>query len=122
MTRPLIHPSLMTRLTPSFLPTSGTVQVGTEAQSSTGYPAMSWATLAGHAGIRCAVWPVDASERREAQRVYAEATHVALLDAVYASILPKHRFLVGSTAYEIVGVDVDSQSVATRLHLRLVTN
>ena len=119
MTRPLIHPSLLSRLTPSFFTATGTVQAAAIVNTG-GNPVETWSDLTGHVSIPCAVSPVSASERRGDSYAYAESTNTALLAGAYPLIQAKHRFVSGGATYDILGAELDSQGVTTRLHLRAV--
>ncbi len=123
----IIHPKLtahLTRTTDGFFPSTGAVQEKT-VTNTRGNPSESWATVSGLGSIRCsiaaALGPSSADERRQVSHTYAESTHRALLDGIYTIAALDHRFLSGGVAYDILGVEQDSQSTTTRLFLRLVT-
>ena len=116
---PLIHPSLTASLKVSgHFPSTGTVQVKTVTNTK-GNPSEAWADVSGLVDIPCAIAPASADENRSP--AYATRTHTALLAGNYTAIDPSvHRFLSGGVGYDILGVEHDSQSITTRLHLREV--
>ena len=118
----LIHPSLTASLkASSHFPATGTVQVKTVTNTK-GNPSEAWADVGGLVDIPCAIAPAvmgGVDEKRAP--AYAERTHRALLDGNYTAIDPSvHRFLSGGVGYDVLGVEHDSQSITTRLHLREV--
>lgn len=119
----LIHPDLTTALTASgHFPATGAVQVKTETNTK-GNPSDSWANVGGLSSIRCLIAAAvrGGVEELRTAPAYAERTHRALLDGDYTTIDPSiHRFLSGGVGYDILGVEHDSQSATTRLHLREV--
>ena len=119
----LIHPGLTTALTRSgHLGATGTVQLKT-VTNTLGNPSETWANVGGLVDIPClvaAAVTAGADEQR-AMPAYATRTHRALLDGDYTTIDPAdHRFVSGGVNYDILGVEHDSQSATTRLHLREV--
>jgi len=119
----IVHPNLTTKLTREtggFFPDTGAVQAKTITNNQ-GNPSASWSNVSGLDEIRCAIAAVNANEVRAETHAYSESTHKALLDGSYPTIdATAHRFLVGSIAYDILGVEHDSQGVTTRLMLRQV--
>ena len=115
----LIHPGLTAALTVSgHFGATGTVQVKTITNTK-GNPSEAWANVAAMVDIPCAIAAATSDEQR-AMPAYAERTHRALLDGDYTIDPADHRFVSGGTNYDILGVDHDSQSATTRLHLREV--
>ena len=119
----LVHAKLManlTRTTGGHFPSTGAVQ-SKVVTNTRGNPSEAWSDVSGLESIRCAIAAASADERRSPSHTYAESTHTALLDGSYTTIAAlDHRFLSGGIAYDILGVEQDSQGVITRLFLRQV--
>lgn len=119
----VVHSGLtahLTRTTGGFFPSTGAVQEKSETNTR-GNPTFSWSNVAGLGSIRCAIAAASADERRSESHTYAESTHKALLDGSYTAIAAlDHRFLSGGIAYDILGVEHDSQGATTRLYMRQV--
>ena len=123
----LIHPKLtehLTRTTGGFFPDTGAVQ-SKVVTNTRGNPSEAWSNVSGLGSIRCTIaaarGPSSADERRSVSHTYAESTHEALLAGSYTPIASlDHRLLSGGIAYDILGVEQDSQGITTRLFMRLV--
>lgn len=117
----LIHPDLLTRLTPSFYTSSCTIQTpATTRNAVTNQVSGSPADYAGHVGLACAVAPITARENRQPDQRYATATHHVALAGYYPTITPVMLAVVDGVTYDIEGVEVDSKDQTTRLFVRLV--
>lgn len=122
----ILHEGMLAAL-PNFFPATCTVQVNTPSAGDGGERTPSWANLASHVDIPCAIAPAGIREGRAAGAVESEATHTVLLAGSYTSILasgdavPKHQVVSGGRSYQILGVEHDSQSYLTRLKTKLVT-
>ena len=97
---------------------------------STGMAPDSWTDVAGLVGIHCQLGPetdmrVIANEQRTQPMITASNIHRLELDDFYPTIetgwRSGWRVLVDGIAYDISGVEHDSQSVVTRLCVRDVT-
>lgn len=119
--RSIVHPRLLDRLAPSYFPSRVTIQAKMPTRTGTGAEVPGWAAVAGLANIPASIAPRSAEERRASSLTVAEATHTCVLAGAFPTITPQHRALGGGDAYEIVGVELDSQAVMTRLGLRAVT-
>ena len=122
----LVHPKLtehLTRTTGGHFPDTGAVQKKV-VTNTRGNPSNAWSNVSGLASIRCTIsaarGPSSADERRGVSYTYAESTHEALLDGDYTIAALDHRFLSDGIAYDILGVEKDSQGITTRLHMRRV--
>ena len=122
----IVHPKLtesLTRTTGGFFPSTGAVQEKV-VTNTRGNPSEAWSNVDGLDAIRCTIaaarGPSSADERRSVSHTYAESTHEALLDGDYTIAALDHRFLSGGIAYDILGVEKDSQGITTRLFMRLV--
>jgi hypothetical protein len=101
-------------------PSLCTVQVGSGAQDAYGHEETVWGDLVGHVGIACRIAPRGASERAQAEQIYAETTHIVSLAGYYPGILPTMQAVVDGFAYGIEGVEHDGNRVTTRLYVRSV--
>lgn len=122
MTRPLMHPNLLTRLRPSFFVTTCTVQANTPSRTSLGEQTDSWANVTGLVDLACSLAPVGVTTQRTPMGIWVNATHRLLLSGYYSTIQTKHSVVIAGTRYAIEGVEHDSQQTMTRLALRLVAS
>jgi hypothetical protein len=96
----------------------------------------TWANVSGLVNIPCTAPPVSdariqATENRELSEIVATEWHHVLLDAYYPQIdagwrgestpAGAWRILIDGTAYEIQGVESDSQGQMTRVTARITT-
>ena len=96
----------------------------------------TWTNIDGLVNIPCTAPPisevrVSATEARELQQIVASEFHHVLLDAWYPQLdegwrgdgTPQGawRVLIDGTAYEIAGVESDSQGTQTRVTARIST-
>lgn len=102
-------------------PSLCTIQVGTGTQDAYGHvEPVTWGNLASHVNLACRIAPRGASERRQPEQVYAEATHTVSLQGYYPAIRASMRAVVNGVAYDIDGVEHDGNQVTTRLYARLL--
>lgn len=125
MTTPLVHPRLLSSLTPGFYPSLCTIQQATEIPDAWGQPIASWANVAGLANLPCAIAPISAgsperAERRRADGTIEEATHHIAIAGYYTAIANKMRAIVAGVAWDIIGAEVDSHAAMTRLRVSRV--
>ena len=71
----IIHPDLLTSVTPIHYPALCTIQQDVETQSDTGEITAAWGNLAGHVAIPCRIAPRHAHDARENKR--------AVMDCLY---------------------------------------
>lgn len=117
----LIHPHLLEHLEETFFPSLATIQVVTLAVNAYREPVETWANLALHVDIPCAIAPAKADERASPNMTVAETTHTAILAGDYQTVTPVHRAVIDGTVYNIAGVEHDSHHITTRLRLRIVS-
>jgi len=117
----LIHPHLLEHLEETFFPSLATIQVVTLAINAYREPIETWADLALHVDIPCAITPASARERASADKTVAETTHTAILAGDYQTVTPVHRAVVDGTVYDIMGVEHDSHHITTRLRLKITS-
>lgn len=117
----IIHPGMLEELeAQGHFPSTGTVQENTPTNVD-GVATDSWANLAGHVDLDCAVAALTAREKEALDMTIATSTHKVLLPALYASITQAMRFVSGGVTYEITGVADDQHDTMTRLILKLIT-
>jgi SPP1 family predicted phage head-tail adaptor len=117
--RGIVHPALLARVRPGFYPSLCTVQELTAVQDEYGEEIQSYVDVPNHVDIACRIAPRSSREQREAQQVYAEATHHVALGGHYPAILPAMRVLVDGLAYAIEGPPQhDGNQQMTRLYVR----
>lgn len=121
MTRPLVHPSLTTRLRPSFFDATVTIQRATAASSGTafsrGTAPDSYANLANHVDLPCRLWPAGSAEQWESDKTVELSQFIALVSGDYRTIVPLDNAIIGGVTYQVVGVEPDSAGVTTGLRL-----
>ena len=71
--------------------------------------------------VACCLWPIKAQEIRRPDQTIAVATHQALLAAYRPDLTVENRATIAGTVYDILAVEHDSQHLATRLLLEVVT-
>ena len=116
----LISPRLFSQLT-AFYPDTCTIQTATETLDAANQPIKSWADLAGHAAIPCAVSRPRGGERHTTHQIYSVATHTIALAGYYPAITAKMRAVVFGQAYDILLPENDGQGAATELVCQVVT-
>ena len=117
----IIDPGLMDALeAQGFFPDTGTVQTFTIAMVE-GEPTETWANLAGHTNLDCAIAALTAREIETLDKTIADSTHQTRLTDYYVGITAAMRFVSGGVTYLITGVDHDQQDTMTRLMLKVIT-
>jgi hypothetical protein len=71
--------------------------------------------------ITCCIWPAKGQEVRRPDQTLTIATHHALLAGYRGDLTTEARVAIGGTTYDILAVQHDSQRLATRLLLEIVT-
>lgn len=125
MTRPLIDPRMLGRLT-AFYPAAVTIQQASASLAADGQPIATWSDVSGLAGLAGTVGPVDQSRADRAETRRSDFTEVARrrlisLAGAYPAITSAMRAVVDGTAYNILGVELDSHAVTTRLYVEAVS-
>jgi hypothetical protein len=120
----IIHPGLHNGGRPSvdhFFATHVTIQQATSTISDYGDDVLTWANLAGHVGLDCAIAPAPGpGEVKAADGTYVVASHLINLAGYYPLITEKMRALIGASYYDILLAESDSQSHTTRLAAQIV--
>ncbi|HRJ41116.1 MAG TPA: head-tail adaptor protein [Caldilineaceae bacterium] len=120
----IVHPGLLAGLATNFYPSACTIQVATNSRNALGEPIPSWANLAGHVSLACAVAepPVirDGETETSGQNFVRRRKRVALAGA-YTSVTEAHRAVVDGVTYDIEGVSIDSQGKTTYLDVEVVS-
>lgn len=106
-----------------------TIQAPTNALDVAGQPnlASGFANVSGMVGIRCLAPPSSFSDMMHADepKLPAQVSAVnrlhILLEGYYPAILERYRAVVDGVAYDILGVDSDSQGQMTRLEVQVVS-
>lgn len=125
----IAHPDLLTKLSATFYASTCTIQEATETPNDYNEPIASWSAVSGLANVACAIAPAvpfSVLGDRETSRPLAEVTtdqYWISFPAYYTQITTKMRVLAsdGSTVYDILAVDHDSQGVMTRLSAKKVS-
>lgn len=121
MSSRLIHPDLMKTLQVDFFNRTGTIQVPTKTQSTTGQEKKAWANAPGMIDIKCRIAAAGGGERRFQNQAYLDATDTALLSGTFATLTEQMRFVDDKgNIYDILRVEPDSENITTRLTLRTV--
>lgn len=122
--RGIVHPDLLTRLTPTFYPSLCTIQSDGASRTSSGAQAApSWANVTGLVSIPCRMAPASQTDREilAAKGLYAESLHVVALAGYYSTITEKHQVVVDGTAHAVMYVRSDGQSKTTYVYVQKVT-
>lgn len=119
MPRPLVDPRLLAAI-PEAFPLTLTIQEASTSQDAYGAEAKTWTDLSDGA-IACCLWPDKGTEVRRRDQTLTVATHKALLAAYRSDITTEHRATMGVWTFDILAVEHDSQHLATRLLLEVVT-
>jgi|SRR5215472_3065497 len=107
-----------------------TAQAPSGNLGSTGAPDGTFVNVAGLVSIRCTAPPtsdarIQATEIKQLADIAAAEMHHVLLDAWYPALdngwRDGWRCVVDGVAYDIMGVESDSQTRMTRVQIRLVT-
>lgn len=117
----IIHPGMLEELNAQgHFPSTGTVQENTPTNVD-GVSTDSWADLAGHIDLDCAIAALTAREKDALDMTIATSTDKVQFPEIYASITSAMRFVSGGVAYKITGVADDQHDTMTRLILELIT-
>lgn len=120
MTTPLFNPRMLTMLA-NFYPATGTVQSATNTADAAGQLIPTWANLAGHVDLPCAIRSVSGQETETPDQTYVLTTHRIALRGSYPSITESMRFVSGGVAYDIERVHHDSHTQTTYLDVQVVS-
>lgn len=117
----IIHPGLLEHMeAQGHFPNTGTVQDFTIARVE-GEPTATFANLAGHINLPCAVAALTAKEKEELDKTIATSTHKARFIDYYPLIKASYRFVSDTVTYLITGVDHDQHDTMTRIFLKVIT-
>jgi SPP1 family predicted phage head-tail adaptor len=120
----LIHPRLLSILGQRFYPASCTIQQATTAQDAYGQPIPTWANVAALTNLPCTIAPISGSperaERNRPDSTIEAATHHISIGGYFPAIVNKQRAVIAGVAYDILGAEMDSHSITTRLRVVLV--
>lgn len=120
----IVHPNLLTRLTPSFFPSLCTVQSDGATRSASGAAvAPAWANVTGLVDIPCRMAPSTQTDQEVLAQagIYTEHLSVVALAGYYPTITEVMQVVVDDTARGIEYVRHDSQALATYLYVRTVS-
>lgn len=112
----IIHPHLHEELG-MFFPSTIEVQSAVQTISADGEPHLEWTTFL--ETIPANLAPRYSTEVRGDRMTRVTRGWALNLAGYYPQITELHRVIVGSTAYNIVGVASDSLSQSTRLDLEI---
>jgi head-tail adaptor len=104
-----------------FYASACTIQVSSATQDAAGQPVLTWSDLADHEDLACRLAPAMAEERKRDDLVLARTTHTIALAGYYTTITPAMRAIVGTSTYDILGVEQDGNGITTRLRVEIVT-
>jgi hypothetical protein len=124
VTRQLVNPRSLPRITSNFFPHNVAIQTASSAQGPGGQPDPTWSTLPGLSAVPCRIAPISAvQERKLREQVTSEADSVVLIVGRYADVLTTSGRLVDSRgrAYDVLGVEEDSVGSTTRVICRRTT-
>lgn len=141
MVRPLVDPRLVAALADAF-PQTATFSDAYVTQDAYGAEQTLWsarpflvdedgAYLVDDAGdlltegtddtITCCLWPDKGTEVRRPDQTLSVATHRALLAGYRDDLTTEARVAIGGVTYDVLAIEQDSQHLATRLLLEIVT-
>jgi len=121
MVRALLHPSMGERLT-VFYPSLCTIQEYTEMQDpDSGEITKTWANLADHIDLSCAVASTGGQEVKMPDQTYVVANFAISFPAQHPAITELMRAVVSGITYDILLVVPDSHTTFTKLLVRTVT-
>lgn len=121
MARDLTDPRLQGAFA-NHLPHTITIQAATTAQDAVGQAIDTWADLADHAALPCAIDRPSGQEVARPDQTIAVVEARAALAGHYPGITPQMRAVADDGAtYDILAVEHDSQTAATRLLMEVVT-
>lgn len=120
MTTPLLSPRMLTALR-NFYPDTGTVQQATRTADAAGQLISTWANLAAHVDLPCAIQSVSGQETETPDQTYVITTHRIALRGNYPSITEAMRFVSGGVSYDIERVHHDSHTQTTYLDVQVVS-
>ena len=119
---PIMHGLLLNRLSPRFYPDEVTIQQYTATQSTSGEEVKTWANLANHVDLACAVAAWHGREIKRPDGIIAVSPWRIAVAGHHPDILPKMRAVVtGGDTYDILVVQVDSHANMTALECEIVT-
>lgn len=118
----IIHPGLLGSLSGSFYPSRCTIQVATLARNAMGEEIPTWANLAGHVSLACAMAePLSSGEETEtSEQIFTRRRKRVALNGAYTSVTEQHRAIVDGVTYDIERVSIDSQGKTTYLDVELI--
>ncbi len=119
MARSLIHPRLQTSIRLRFYPSLATVQSPDSAQDPHGQPIPAWADVL--TDVACRIMPTGGSEPRNDDQTITIGMHRVAFDSHQPTITTSMRVLVDGTAYNILAVEHDGESLNTYLNVEVVT-
>ena len=124
MNRPdLIHPDMLSSL-PDHFSSTCTIQESTETRADSGQITDSWAALAGHVDIPCAVGQGrgPAAEQRSGMAIVVTTGHVIALAGHYPDITTRMRAVVDEANWNILDIRHDPTAGAyTQLMVEAVS-
>ena len=125
MNRPaLIHPDMLTSL-PDHFSSTCTIQESTETRADSGQITDSWADLAGHVDIPCAVGQGregTPAEQRTSTAIVVTTGHVIALAGHYPDITTRMRAVVDGANWNILDIRHDPTAGAyTQLMVEAVS-
>ncbi len=125
MVRALIDQRMLDHLG-DFYPSRCNIQARTDAQDGYGEPIPTWANLAGHVNLPCALAPFviaspQQAEMRRPDGTIVVATHHLSIAGHFPSITPSMRAVVSGVTYNILSVEWDSLGQTTRCRLELLS-
>ena len=120
----IVHPELLTTLTPSFYPSLCTVQSDGASRTSSGAAGTpAWANVTGLVSLPCRMAPATQTDREvmATAGIYAVQLHVVALAGYYPTITEKQQALIDGVAHEIMFARHDGQTATSWLYVRKVT-
>lgn len=124
MTRPLIHPSMLSRLG-NLYPSTCTIQVNTMTRDpDSGEPIASWANLAGYIDLACAVAPNGGQEVQTVDQTIVLSDYTISLPEDMTAVEPAMQAVVtgpNAGTYGILSVQTDSRGATSRMLVRKVS-
>ena len=115
----IIHPRMFAALH-RFYASACTIQQATVTQDTYGEEILTWADLAAHVDLDCAIAPSGGSEVKAPDGTYVISTHIIDLAGYYPLISEKMRAEVAGAYYDIILVEIDSQLKSTKLTCQIV--
>lgn len=98
-----------------------TIQQPSGAFSPSGQPDGNYSDVIGLVNLPCMMAPESGIESKTPEQILAYDVRHVLLDGLYRGIQTGWRAVIDGEDFDVLSVDIDSQSQMTRMQVRIVT-